>query len=347
MRVASRGTAVIFLKLRRGNKLRLYLSIHSLIPALENELAGWPDSAKKHISNPGKVVCFFELFISAFPYGFVMSEYEKNLLLGKTTEYVSQYDSSLLCLFPRQVKRDVIGVTGELPFVGYDIWNAYELSWLNSKGKPVVAMGEFHMPCESPNLIESKSFKLYLNSFNQTRFADSSAVAETLRRDLSRVAGGDVIVRLLVGEQFVGERIESLPGECIDDLDIEVDQYALDPVLLKDGADVFSPVSEELHSHLLKSNCLVTNQPDWASVLIRYQGGRIDREALLRYLISFRQHNEFHEQCVERIFVDLMRYCQPQLLTVYARYTRRGGLDINPFRSNFETWIVNSRLARQ
>jgi 7-cyano-7-deazaguanine reductase len=276
-----------------------------------------------------------------------MSEYEKNLLLGKTTEYVSLYDSELLCPFPRKVKRDIIGVIGELPFKGYDIWNAYEISWLNSKGKPMVAMGEFHVPCESPNLIESKSFKLYLNSFNQTRFDDSSLVEETLRSDLSRVAGGEVGVRLLVGEQFVGERIESLPGICIDGLDIHVDQYALEPALLKNGADASTPVSEELHSHLLKSNCLVTNQPDWGSVLIRYRGGRIDREALLRYLISFREHNEFHEQCVERIFVDLMRYCQPQQLTVYARYTRRGGLDINPFRSNFETQIANLRLARQ
>ncbi len=272
---------------------------------------------------------------------------EQDLPLGKATVYPSVYDAGLLCPFPRQVKRDVIGVTGELPFDGYDIWNAYELSWLNRKGKPVVAMGEFHVPCETPSLIESKSFKLYLNSFNQTRFDESDQVAETLVNDLSAAVGGRVRVRLIDSNRFVTEQVQLLPGECIDDLDIEVDKYSLDPSLLEGAADHDQQVSEDLHSHLLKSNCLVTSQPDWGSVLIRYQGGRINREALLRYLISFREHNEFHEQCVERIFVDLMRYCRPRRLTVYARYTRRGGLDINPFRSNFESRIPNLRLARQ
>ena len=276
-----------------------------------------------------------------------MNDYEASLPLGKTTDYVSEYDPLLLCPFPRQVKRDVIGVTTELPFGGYDIWNAFEISWLNNKGKPIVAMGEFHIPCESANLIESKSFKLYLNSFNQTRFADFDEVEQRLLADLSQAAGAPVRVRLLDSDQFVTEQIKSLPGECIDGLDIEVDDYALDPALLENAVDPQVIVEEQLHSHLLKSNCLVTNQPDWGSVLIRYRGGKIDREALLRYLISFRQHNEFHEQCVERIFVDLMRYCQPQNLTVYARYTRRGGLDINPFRSNYEARIANLRTARQ
>ena len=276
-----------------------------------------------------------------------MIDYEASLPLGKTTEYVSEYNPQLLCPFPRQVKRDVIGVTEALPFAGYDIWNAYEMSWLNQQGKPIVAMGEFHIPCESPNLIESKSFKLYLNSFNQTRFADFSEVEELMATDLSEAAGALVRVRLLDSDSFATEQILLLPGECIDGLEIDVAEYALDPSLLENGADPAQPVEESLHSHLLKSNCLVTNQPDWGSVLIRYRGGKIDREALLRYLISFRQHNEFHEQCVERIFVDLMRYCHPQQLTVYARYTRRGGLDINPFRSNFEARIANLRLARQ
>ncbi|HEY5673678.1 MAG TPA: NADPH-dependent 7-cyano-7-deazaguanine reductase QueF [Malonomonas sp.] len=276
-----------------------------------------------------------------------MTDYEASLPLGKTTEYIADYDPTLLCPFPRQVKRDVIGITDALPFQGYDIWNAYELSWLNRKGKPIVAMGEFHVPCTSPNLIESKSFKLYLNSFNQTRFADFLEVERRLISDLSAAAGGPVRVRLLDSEQFVTEQIQPLPGVCIDALDIEIDDYSLDPSLLEGAADPQQLVTESLHSHLLKSNCLVTNQPDWGSVLIRYRGGRIDPEALLRYLISFRQHNEFHEQCVERVFVDIQRYCQPQQLTVYARYTRRGGLDINPFRSNFEARIPNLRLARQ
>ena len=276
-----------------------------------------------------------------------MTDYEASLPLGKTTEYKSEYDPELLCPFPRQVKRDQIGVSGELPFHGDDLWNAYELSWLNLKGKPVVAMGVFRLPCTTPNLIESKSFKLYLNTFNQTRCRDLAEVEQKLVADLSAAAGGPVRVQLIRSEQFAGEQLQQLPGDCIDGLDIEVDDYALDPALLDGAAAADQIVSEELHSHLLKSNCLVTNQPDWGSVLIRYRGGKIDREALLRYLISFRQHNEFHEQCVERIFVDLLHFCRPQQLTVYARYTRRGGLDINPFRSNFETKVDNLRLARQ
>ncbi|WP_321389867.1 NADPH-dependent 7-cyano-7-deazaguanine reductase QueF [uncultured Desulfuromusa sp.] len=270
-----------------------------------------------------------------------------NLPLGKKTFYKAEYDPFLLCPFPRQIKRDVIGITETLPFSGYDIWNAFELSWLNLKGKPVVAMGEFHIPCESPNLIESKSFKLYLNSFNQTCFAGFEQVEGLMVKDLSRVCGAPVRVRLLDSDQFITEELQCLPGLCIDGLDIDVNEYSLNPSLLENAADPEYQIEEQLHSHLLKSNCLVTNQPDWGSVLIRYCGNKIDAEALLRYLISFRQHNEFHEQCVERIFVDLMRYCQPEKLTVYARYTRRGGLDINPFRSNFEVSIENLRLARQ
>lgn len=272
---------------------------------------------------------------------------ETKLFLGKQTVYPSQYEPDLLCSFPRQNKRDLIGITGALPFAGYDIWNAYELSWLNGKGKPVVAMGEFHLPCSSPCLIESKSFKLYLNSFNQSCLDSAKQVESRLVEDLSRAAGERVRVCLLESDRFVSEQIQALPGECLDDQDLEVDQYALDPALLENAADAENRVEEELHSHLLKSNCLVTDQPDWGSLLIRYRGGRIDRAALLRYIISFRQHQEFHEQCVERIFVDLMRYCKPEQLTVYARYTRRGGLDINPFRSNFESRIANLRLARQ
>jgi len=276
-----------------------------------------------------------------------MSDFEQYLPLGKPTRYQDNYDPSLLCPFPRQVKRAEIGLEKELPFRGFDLWTAYELSWLNSKGKPVVAVGEFHFKCDSPFLIESKSLKLYLNSFNQTCYADADAVAERMRDDLCRTSGGEVKVELWALEDSSRLRVGVLPGVCIDDLDIEVDDYQLNPQRLSGAADDEFLVEEELHSHLLKSNCLVTSQPDWGSVLIRYQGRKIDREALLRYLISFRQHNEFHEQCVERIFVDLMRYCHPQKLTVYARYTRRGGLDINPFRSNFEDTVEPVRLVRQ
>ncbi len=276
-----------------------------------------------------------------------MSDFEDLLPLGKLTTYKTEYDPHLLCPFPRQIKRDIIGITDPLPFGGYDIWNAFELSWLNAKGKPIVAMGEFHIPCGSPCLIESKSFKLYLNSLNQTRFSNFSAVEKLMVTDLSAAAGATVQICLLDSDQFITEQLQNFPGQCIDDLDIEIDEYSLNPSLLENSADPKQQVTEELHSHLLKSNCLVTNQPDWGSVLIRYQGSKISPAALLRYLISFRQHNEFHEQCVERIFVDLMRYCQPEKLTVYARYTRRGGLDINPFRSNYELQINNMRLARQ
>jgi len=276
-----------------------------------------------------------------------MTDLDHDLPLGKTTAYPEAYDPGLLCPVPRRLKREEIGLGAQLPFAGCDIWNAYELSWLTAKGKPVVAMGAFSFPCTTPQLIESKSFKLYLNSFNQCRFTQAAEVTARLERDLSAAAGGTVSVQLKTAAGFPGETIDALPGECIDGLDIEVNDYRLDPGLLAGAADPSAVVEETLHSHLLKSNCLVTRQPDWGSVLIRYRGGRLNREALLRYLISFRQHNEFHEQCVERIFTDLQRHCRPEQLTVYARYTRRGGLDINPFRSNFEASPPNLRLARQ
>ncbi len=286
-------------------------------------------------------------FLGAENLGIKMSDFEQHLPLGKPTRYQDSYDSTLLCPFPRQVKRDEIGLGKALPFGGFDLWTAYELSWLNLKGKPVVAVAEFCFPCSSPFLIESKSFKLYLNSFNQTRYVDVAAVAQQMREDLCRASGGEVQVELWALKDSFRLQVGMLPGDCIDDLDVEVTDYRLNPETLKGAAADDCVVSEELHSHLLKSNCLVTSQPDWGSILIRYQGGRIDREALLRYLISFRQHNEFHEQCVERIFVDLLRFCKPQKLTVYARYTRRGGLDINPFRSNFEDTVERIRLVRQ
>ncbi|MBE0500758.1 MAG: NADPH-dependent 7-cyano-7-deazaguanine reductase QueF [Desulfuromonadales bacterium] len=276
-----------------------------------------------------------------------MTDFEANTPLGKATAYRSEYDPSLLAPFPRQLKRDELGLGVNLPFNGIDIWNAYELSWLAPSGKPVVAMAEFRFPCASPNLIESKSFKLYLNSFNQTRIRSSEALLETLTTDLSQASGAAVHVFLTDLDDPAAWHIGRLPGVCIDDLDLSDVTYALDPQLLANATDKKEIVAEELHSHLLKSNCLVTRQPDWGSVLIRYHGPKIDRAALLRYLISFRQHNEFHEQCVERIFTDLIRFCEPEQLTVYARYTRRGGLDINPFRSNFEETVDNLRLVRQ
>ena len=255
--------------------------------------------------------------------------------LGKPTEYRATYAPELLYPIPRQLKRDELGITADsLPFVGEDIWNAYEVSWLNPRGKPVVALATFRVPATSPQLVESKSFKLYLNSFNQTAFADLAAVKAALVRDLSAAAGAPVDVSLvdLLSQPKV---VVGYPeGLCLDDLDVSCDTYQPAPELLH--ADDGPTVEETLYSHLLKSNCLVTGQPDWAMVVIRYRGHPIDRAGLLRYLVSFRNHNEFHEQCVERIFCDLTRRCAPQSLAVYARYTRRGGLDINPFRSSGE-----------
>lgn len=269
----------------------------------------------------------------------------QGLSLGQQSAYISQYTPSLLQPVPRSLNRDDLGLRGELPFQGCDVWTLYELSWLNAKGKPVVAIGEVFVPATSPNLIESKSFKLYLNSFNQTRCDSLEAVQALLVQDLSGCAGAPVSVTLFTLDQAT-HQIAQLPGECIDNLDIEVDGYEFDETLLQ-GAAGREIVEETLHSHLLKSNCLVTSQPDWGSVVIHYRGPRLDREKLLRYLISFRQHNEFHEQCIERIFTDLKHFCAPEKLTVHARYTRRGGLDINPFRSDWEPVPANLRLIRQ
>ena len=268
--------------------------------------------------------------------------------LGKPAAYQTQYQPSLLFPIARQGKRDEIGVSGTLPFFGVDIWNAYEVSWLNARGKPQVAIATFTVPADSPNIVESKSFKLYLNSFNQTKLADTDALLQLLRKDLSAGFGAAVHVTLTTADAFAEQKIQEPQGLLLDRLDIEVNEYQPNPSLLK--ADPNQVVIEEtLVSHLLKSNCLVTGQPDWGSVQIHYVGAAIDQESLLRYLISFRDHNEFHEQCVERIFMDIMRNCAPQKLSVYARYTRRGGLDINPWRSNFSTAQppLNWRQARQ
>ncbi|MEP1447595.1 MAG: NADPH-dependent 7-cyano-7-deazaguanine reductase QueF [Paraglaciecola sp.] len=266
------------------------------------------------------------------------------LSLGKATEYREIYAPDLLQAVPRSINRDELNLGASLPFSGADRWNGYELSWLNAKGKPEVAILRCEVPATSPNLIESKSFKLYLNSFNQSHFDSITSVRETISKDLSQCAGEKVNVLLFKAAEFSQMQIESFDAVSIDDLDIEVHGYQLDSSNLTAKGQL---VSETLSSDLLKSNCLITNQPDWGSVCIRYQGPQINHEGLLRYLISFRQHNEFHEQCVERIFCDIMSHCKPQKLSVYARYTRRGGLDINPFRSNFENIYPEARLARQ
>ncbi|WP_047336180.1 NADPH-dependent 7-cyano-7-deazaguanine reductase QueF [Pseudomonas protegens] len=267
--------------------------------------------------------------------------------LGKSSEYISTYTPSLLFPIPRAAKWAELGLSADtLPYKGVDYWNCFELSWLLPSGKPVVAIGEFSIPADSPNIIESKSFKLYLNSLNQTPFVDRATLEATLRTDLSAAAGKPVGVRIRSLQEVEAEGVVALPGVCIDDLDISVDSYEHPrPELLR--CDASRVVEESVHSHLLKSNCPVTSQPDWGSVVVQYRGAALDHASLLAYLVSFRQHSDFHEQCVERIFLDLQRLLKPESLTVYARYVRRGGLDINPYRSTETADFANHRLVRQ
>jgi len=267
--------------------------------------------------------------------------------LGQSVAYPSSYDASLLFPIPRAVARDRLGLGEALPFVGVDLWNAYELSWLDPRGKPQVALAEIRVPATSPNLIESKSFKLYLNSFAQERLPSSEALHATLASDLAAAAGAPVAVSLIAPTSPQAFPVVVLPGELIDSVAIAIEHYGPPaPELLK--ADAEESIEETLVSHLFRSNCPVTGQPDWASLQIAYAGPRIDRAGLLRYLVSFRTHSDFHEACVERIFLDLWARCAPLKLAVYARFTRRGGLDINPFRAlPGATMPDNLRLSRQ
>jgi 7-cyano-7-deazaguanine reductase len=274
-----------------------------------------------------------------------MSDTPSNSPLGQASVYRSQYDPSLLFPISRQLKREELGITGTLPFFGVDLWNAYEVSWLNLRGKPQVAIAAITAPADSPNIVESKSFKLYLNSYNQTQLAGPDALLELMRADLSAGFGAPVQIALTLPDAFGRIKLEELSGMSLDRLDIDVSDYTPDASLLKADTDA-PPVEETLVSNLLKSNCPVTGQPDWGSVQIQYVGPQIDQEGLLKYLIGFREHNDFHEHCVERIFVDILRACKPQKLAVYARYTRRGGLDINPWRSNFTSNQRPATFAR-
>lgn len=269
------------------------------------------------------------------------------VFLGKATRYIDSYDASLLDPIPRSLARATLPIAASpLPFAGVDRWTAYELSWLDARGKPLVAMAEFEFPCTSEAIVESKSFKLYLNSFNQTCFADVGKVREVLERDLSAVTGAPVNVRLMDLHKALSINIGHFSGECIDGLDVACTQYHPDPSLLQLDAEGVE-VDETLYSDLLKSNCPVTGQPDWASILIRYAGPAIDKASLLKYIVSYRAHKDFHEHCVESIFLDILSRCSPRELTVYARYTRRGGLDINPFRTNCGEQLEGLRLVRQ
>lgn len=266
----------------------------------------------------------------------------KVIELGKDALYVDHYDAKLLAPIARSESRTKM--FGEaLPFHGADLWTSYELSWLSQSGKPIVAIAEFEFPCESTHIIESKSFKYYLNSFNQTHFESQEAVAATLERDLSKASGGEVKVD--IQNLASDHQIYVLPGTCVDHLNVNVNQYTPSAELLTLGRRAVE--NKQLFSHLLKSNCPVTGQPDWATVWIEYSGTEIIPESFLAYVISYRQHQDFHENCVESMFQHILEQCQPSSLSVYARYTRRGGLDINPFRSNCRGKVPVKRLARQ
>ncbi len=268
----------------------------------------------------------------------------QGMSLGAKTGYMSKYSPQLLFPIQRDLKRKEILIETPLPFYGVDFWTAYEISWLDKLGKPNIAVGHFIFPCESKSLIESKSLKLYLNSFNQTVFESRSEVESIIRQDLSLSVERAVEVDLLQIGYIKDETLSVMQGICLDDIPIKVIKYDVFPECLSTSNDV---VTETLYSNLLKSNCLVTNQPDWGSVQIQYSGNKIDRENLLRYIVSFREHNEFHEQCVEKIFKDIMTHCAPSALSVYAKYTRRGGLDISPFRSTGRELPFHSRDVRQ
>ncbi|MDF1820700.1 MAG: NADPH-dependent 7-cyano-7-deazaguanine reductase QueF [Alcanivoracaceae bacterium] len=266
--------------------------------------------------------------------------------LGRKTDYVDTYTPALLCPVPRwDAREDLELVPDEMPFHGIDIWHAYEISWLDERGKPMVAVGQLRVPCHTANLIESKSLKLYLNSFANTAFPNRQAVAQAMENDLSECAGGAVDVRLQTIEEAAREGFPEIHATSVDRIELDINQYEYDPALLR--VDQGAPLNETLYSHLLRSRCPVTGQPDWATVFVRYSGEPISHAGFLRYLVSLRNHQGFHEQVIERIFVDIKQQCRPRHLSVFGRFTRRGGLDINPFRSDFEDQPVAGRVSRQ
>lgn len=275
-----------------------------------------------------------------------MSTTPKDTLLGQHTDYPVRYAPEVLCPIPRQDGRTALGLApGPLPFSGVDIWTHYEVSWLDGQGKPLVALAEITVPASSPNLIESKSMKLYFNSLNFERFASVPDFVARVEADLGRVAGEAVSLRLWLADDAEMRAIGRLPGTCLDGLPLSCGAFVLDAAHLK--ADASRVVTEVLNTNLLRSLCPVTHQPDWGSVLVHYKGPAIDHSGLLAYVVSFRNHPDFHEQCVERIFTDILQNCRPEELSVYARYTRRGGLDINPFRTSCGETPLPVRLFRQ
>lgn len=268
--------------------------------------------------------------------------------LGKTVPYDPYYNPDRLFGVSRKATREELGIDpAKLPFYGFDYWNNYELSWLNPLGKPMVAIAEIAYECDSPNIVESKSMKLYFHSFNNTKFESPAAVEEVIKKDFQRILHADINVRVNLIDSIGAETVyRGFEGKNLDTLEVECSVYQVEPAFLFTEEQ---DTEEAVYSHLLKSNCLITHQPDWGSVQIIYKGKKINHEGLLKYIVSYRNHNEFHEQCIERIFMDIMRRCSPEELTVHGRYTRRGGIDINPYRSTKKDYSFgkNQRLARQ
>lgn len=265
-------------------------------------------------------------------------------LLGQVTEYPDQYDPSVLYPIARQLGRqttaDVAGVCQ-----GVDWWHVFELSWLDHSGKPQVAIGRLSIPADSVNLIESKSLKLYFNSLNFQRFDNQAQLIEWVERDLSAVAQASVGLTLFNVHQLA---VCAPMGQCIDHLPINAQFDHPDANILSFDPDNIFVENELLYSDLLRSNCPVTHQPDWGTIFVQYKGKQVCHKSLLSYIISFRRHNGFHENCVEQIYADLWRQLNPERLMVYAAYTRRGGLDINPCRVSHLDWLPTPvRLARQ
>jgi 7-cyano-7-deazaguanine reductase len=264
--------------------------------------------------------------------------------LGRETEYPQEYAPGVLYAVPRAETRERLGIGADLPFSGVDLWNAWELTWLDPGGKPVAGTATFLFDATCPSIVESKSLKLYLGSFAMSRFDDHRTLAGTIASDLGKVSGADVGVEIHVGPDAEFFRIAEMPGRCVDDLALPQVPESVDADLLAADGEI---VSETLHSHLLRSLCPVTSQPDIGTAMIRYRGPRIEAASFLAYVVSFRRHQDFHEACVERMFLDIKDRCRPDALTVYCRYNRRGGIDINPFRSDFEDEPENIRLWRQ
>jgi len=270
---------------------------------------------------------------------------ETNLPLGRETDYPHKYAPDVLCRIPRSQSRTLLGIGDDLPFAGVDIWNAWDLTWLGPSAQPRVATAEIHVPVDSPNIVESKSLKLYLGSFAMSAFDSSTAVAESIARDLAHCVGTPVKVSVLPVAGTEARRVARLAGTCLDDLVVACSDWEVNAGLLQ--ADHSESIREDLHTHVLRSLCPVTSQPDIGSLQISYKGPRIDRAGLLRYVASFREHEDFHEACIERMFIDLVECCGCEELTVHARYQRRGGIDINPLRTNCGEKPLNLRLWRQ